>query len=484
MDSSASRNASADPKKKAGYNPLRPGVNPLRPQQNSRNTSSVSVGSELSQSNNDLSTSDKIHNAKTLYNNPSSTSVTNNKSDSKMNQDEVEKLNEDIDQLSKNINDHLKMAHSNYGSTTSISSNKSNPLAPGRSNPLAPSSRAQSQNSLAPRPAPSQPKPQVPISTPAPSSTPAPAPVQTPAPAPVTSTPAAPPKTQPPTQTDNNPPPSNSNNKSNGFDSLDENTEICVQPTNLNLDRTKPIYCDHCHEKIVGSILSSGKKFYHPRHFICGGCKCSLNGKPFFEVDDQPMCVNCYNDQHGVKCAFCNEFITGQYITALNKNWHPDHLRCCECNEPIKSIIEEKDGKAYCHKDYQKLFGICCFKCHEPILSGGYITALDKPWHVDCFVCNVCGEPFTSSSFYELDGFPYCSKHYDVASQCDFCKSKIVDSRVKVGDKFFHSNHVFCTCCKNPISNLVKSDKDNIYDLFKITDNNVICKNCVASQTF
>jgi len=78
-----------------------------------------------------------------------------------------------------------------------------------------------------------------------------------------------------------------------------------------------------------------------------------------------------------------------QYITALNKNWHPDHLRCSECNEPINSIIEEKDGKAYCHKDYQKLFGICCNKCHEPILSGGYITALDKPWHVDCFVCNV-----------------------------------------------------------------------------------------------
>ena len=73
----------------------------------------------------------------------------------------------------------------------------------------------------------------------------------------------------------------------------------------------------------------------------------------------------------------------------MNKNWHPDHLRCCECNQPINSVIEEKDGKAYCHKDYQKLFGICCNKCHEPILSGGYITALDKPWHVDCFVCNV-----------------------------------------------------------------------------------------------
>ncbi|ORX85355.1 LIM-domain-containing protein [Anaeromyces robustus] len=491
MNSSDSLNSTSDQKKKVGYNPLRPSANPLRPQnqQNSRNTSTVNVGAEL-----DQSTSDKIHNAKTLYNTPSSISVTStnndphktiykeNKQESKMNQEEVEKLNEDIDQLSKNINDHLKMAHSNYGSTSSISSNRSNPLAPARANPLAPS-RAQSQNVLAPS---SRAQSQNELApTPAPSSVPAPAP---PAPTPaVQSKPQTPsqPPTQPPAQTNNNPPaPSNSNNNNNnGFDSLDSNTEICVQPTNLNPDRTKPIYCEHCHEKIVGSILSSGKKFYHPRHFLCGGCNCSLNGKPFFEVNDQPLCVNCYNNQHGVKCAFCNEFITGQYITALNQNWHPDHLRCCECNEPIKSIIEEKDGKAYCHNDYQKLFGICCNKCQKPILSGGYITALDKPWHVDCFVCNVCGEPFTSSSFYELDGFPYCSKHYDVASQCDFCKSKIVDHRVKVGDKFFHSNHVFCTCCKNPISNLMKSDKDNINDLFKITDNNVICKNCIASQT-
>jgi len=104
--------------------------------------------------------------------------------------------------------------------------------------------------------------------------------------------------------------------------------------------------------------------------------------------------------------------------------------------------------------------------------------------HIYIYVLKICGQPFKSTSFYEIDGFPYCSEHYEVASQCNFCKSKIVDNkRVKVGNVFYHQHHVFCTCCKNPISQLMKNENDNINDFFKLTDNNVICKNCIASQT-
>jgi len=435
MSSSASRTPTSQ-KRPLNYNPLRPNTNPLRPQ-NQRNTSSSSLGSEISLSKG-CSNNEDPHKTIFVQNGNKQERLT-------MNQEEVEKLNEDISQLSKNINDHLKMSHSNI-------------------------------QTPAPAPAPAS------IPTPTPAPAPPPAAVHSPAPTPA---PAPPPAAAPtPAPAATNPSSTDGNKSDNGFNKLDKDTEICVQPTNLNPDRSKPIYCEYCHEKIVGSILSSGKKFYHPKHFMCGECNCPLNGKPFFEVDALVLCVNCYNNQHGVKCAFCNEFITGQYITALNKNWHPDHLRCCECNQPINSVIEEKDGKAYCHKDYQKLFGICCNKCNQPILSGGYITALDKPWHVDCFVCNICGQPFTSSSFYEIDGFPYCSKHYDVATQCNFCKSKIVDNKkIKIGDAFYHQNHVFCSCCKNSVSELMKNDNDDISNYYKLTDNNVICKNCIASQT-
>jgi len=519
MDSTASRTTSTDPKKKVAYNPLRPNTNPLRPQnqQNSRNNSSISIGSETS---NDSSVNEKIHNAKTIYNTPSTTNtnenydphktifVDQNKKESttenKMISDnEVEKLNEDIEDLSKNINDHLKLSRSNVGkSTSSLSSNPlapkgsrsnllrgssgnllgSNPLAPRGSssnllgsNPLAP--RASSSNLLATQP--TQSKAPAPAPAPAPTQSTPQAPAPAPAPAPVQSKPQAPApapapapvqsKPQESTPTPVSAPKSNTNNSNE----------------NSSSNSTKSTICAFSHETIAGTMVKANGKLYHQRHFLCSSCNKSLCNESYHVVDDNLFCLGCYNNQCGVKCASCNQYIDGEYITAMGKNWHPQHFCCTQCHEPLgNGIIEEKDGKPYCHKDYQNLFGIRCSKCNEPILSGGYITALEKPWHVDCFVCNVCNEPFTSTSFYELDGLPYCANHYKIATECDYCKSKIMDKRTKVGDKFYHANHVYCTCCKNPVSNLMANENDDINKYFQITDNNVVCKNCIASQTF
>jgi len=259
---------------------LRPNTNPLRPQ-NQRNTSSSSLGSEISASKGSANNEDPH---KTIF-------VQNGNKQEKqtMNQEEVEKLSEDINQLSKNINDHLRMSHSNIQT----------PPAPAPTSTPAPASIP------TPTPAPAPPPASIQAPVPTPAQPPAPAPA--PAPAPVSAAKPAPAPAPTPAAT-------NPASSDNGFNKLDKDTEICVQPTNLNIDRSKPIYCEYCHEKIVGSILSSGKKFYHPKHFMCGQCNCPLNGKPFFEVDELVLCVNCYNNQHGVKCAFCNEFITGVCI--------------------------------------------------------------------------------------------------------------------------------------------------------------------------
>lgn len=52
--------------------------------------------------------------------------------------------------------------------------------------------------------------------------------------------------------------------------------------------------------------------------------------------------------------------------------------------------FHEKDGKAYCRKDYFDMFAPKCGGCARAILEN-YISALNTLWHPECFVCRVRG---------------------------------------------------------------------------------------------
>lgn len=55
---------------------------------------------------------------------------------------------------------------------------------------------------------------------------------------------------------------------------------------------------------------------------------------------------------------------------------------------PLSSGFHEKDGKAYCRKDYFDMFAPKCGGCARAILEN-YISALSTLWHPECFVCRV-----------------------------------------------------------------------------------------------
>lgn len=69
-------------------------------------------------------------------------------------------------------------------------------------------------------------------------------------------------------------------------------------------------------------------------------------------------------------CAGCNKPIIGQVITALGHLWHPEHFVCYNCNCSIgTNIFYEKDNKPYCENDYIELFSPKCSACTKPILD-------------------------------------------------------------------------------------------------------------------
>jgi len=111
-------------------------------------------------------------------------------------------------------------------------------------------------------------------------------------------------------------------------------------------------------------------------------------------------------------CAGCNKSIMGDVSHALNKKWHLYCFVCTSCQVPVSDEYYENDGKPYCRRDYNKLFGSTCAGCKKP-LSGKKLKALDKEWHPQCFVCCKCNKDFPDMEYYDIDQHPYCETCYD-----------------------------------------------------------------------
>lgn len=115
-------------------------------------------------------------------------------------------------------------------------------------------------------------------------------------------------------------------------------------------------------------------------------------------------------------------------IHALGQSWHPEHFVCTHCKEELgSSPFFERNGLAYCSKDYHHLFSPRCAYCAAPITDVSealplpvfvhevpghavqlrsfltplcvscfqkVLTAMNKTWHPEHFFCSHCGEVF------------------------------------------------------------------------------------------
>ncbi|KAM7422162.1 hypothetical protein PAMA_010301 [Pampus argenteus] len=149
-------------------------------------------------------------------------------------------------------------------------------------------------------------------------------------------------------------------------------------------------------------------------------------------------------------CGACKKPIVGQkVVTALDKTWHPEHFFCAQCGAFFgPEGFHEKDGKAYCRKDYFDMFAPKCGGCAHAILEN-YISALNSLWHPECFVCRECFTPFVNGSFFDHDGQPYCEAHYHErrGSLCSGCQKAITGRCITAMGKKFHPEHFSCAFC-------------------------------------
>nr|XP_020446219.1 paxillin-like isoform X4 [Monopterus albus] len=207
--------------------------------------------------------------------------------------------------------------------------------------------------------------------------------------------------------------------------------------------------CGACCKPIVGQVVTAMGRTWHPEHFVCTHCQEEIGSRNFFEREGQPYCERDYHNLFSPRCYYCNGPILDKVVTALDRTWHPEHFFCAQCGSFFgPEGFHEKDGKAYCRKDYFDMFAPKCGGCARAILEN-YISALNCLWHPECFVCRECFTPFVNGSFFEHDGQPYCEVHYHErrGSLCSGCQKPITGRCITAMSKKFHPEHFVCAFC-------------------------------------
>ncbi|XP_062525584.1 transforming growth factor beta-1-induced transcript 1 protein isoform X1 [Bombyx mori] len=145
-------------------------------------------------------------------------------------------------------------------------------------------------------------------------------------------------------------------------------------------------------------------------------------------------------------CNSCDKVIQGRIVTALNKKWHPEHFVCNTCRKPIDGAkFHQHNNGVHCVPCFTKHHSPRCHGCGDPI-TDRVIQALGVSWHAHHFVCGGCKKELGGGGFMEQAGRPYCSDCYadKFATRCKGCGNPIVDKAIIALDAKWHRDCFTC----------------------------------------
>ncbi|KAJ3277886.1 LIM and senescent cell antigen-like-containing domain protein 2 [Borealophlyctis nickersoniae] len=176
--------------------------------------------------------------------------------------------------------------------------------------------------------------------------------------------------------------------------------------------------CERCKKPIPSTQLLRlhGQKF-HAHHFTCPACKQTLT-PACKEYEGKLYCLPDFEKITTRVCFACRRPIQGRSVTAMGKQYHPEHFVCSRCEKPFeRSIYWEYEGKPYCEFHYHELTGDVCGHCHDPV-TGKVVTALGRKWCELHFICMGCHGSLSEgkAQFLEVDTKPMCKRCFEALS--------------------------------------------------------------------
>ncbi|RKO93011.1 hypothetical protein BDK51DRAFT_28758 [Blyttiomyces helicus] len=119
-----------------------------------------------------------------------------------------------------------------------------------------------------------------------------------------------------------------------------------------------------------------------------------------------PLCRRDYYKRAELMCGMCGDFIEKEYITVAGRKYHVGCKRCKLCDETMALKTYFTIGEdIYCTVHQGEI--LTCGGCSRVITdnSGKILRSLTsgRPFHMQCFACDSCGQQLSNTQFYEKE---------------------------------------------------------------------------------
>ncbi|CAL8242012.1 unnamed protein product [Merluccius merluccius] len=179
--------------------------------------------------------------------------------------------------------------------------------------------------------------------------------------------------------------------------------------------------CARCGDNVLGdgSGCIAMEQVFHVECFTCITCHARLRGKPFYALDKKSYCESCYISTLE-RCSKCSKPILDRILRAMGQAYHPRCFTCVVCSCCLDGVPFTVDASSqiHCIEDFHRKFAPRCSVCGQAIMPEPgqeetvRIVALDRSFHVNCYVCEECGLLLSSEEegrgCYPLDGHILC----------------------------------------------------------------------------
>lgn len=235
----------------------------------------------------------------------------------------------------------------------------------------------------------------------------------------------------------------------------------------------------------------------------------------FHEKDKKPYCRKDFLAMFSPKCGGCNRPVLENYLSAMDTVWHPECFVCGVCIltylldlGKVRVLLSERQlVRGFTARDENltgaflkgtqntaSIVGICLSVsqmgnilasiCQEPkwipALAGNWqgfqgwsFADAFTAWHLPHFSFSSlhhptqdCFSSFSTGSFFELDGRPFCELHYHHrrGTLCHGCGQPIAGRCISAMGYKFHPEHFVCAFCLTQLSKgIFREQNDKTY---------------------